>query len=352
MRRPLLLVLCAACATIGSESDVPELPSSGVGPFRKLEAKEVRGTAPLVLDSSRIEYSEPSVLAEDDAVVLYVTKRVSATESEIVRTRATDARTFYGATGHFGKTPVTVLAPALAWEGTSLSRPSALRVGSEIWVYYATSGGIGLARSTDGFKFRRESTPVLSNVRAPAWETSVPAEPSVAVFPDGMFHMLYVSGPSIGEATSKDGIHFDRVDGTPTTRAFDPVLGPNARAGSIDFGAVGCPTLVPRMTPGDRLHVRVLYTAYDRPRADAAAVSVLAFAGRFEATGPLSVNDLPVLALRAGERCPTLYEPAGMPHRILYFDMKQPGQTLHGIAAALAPVATKLPDLGDFPVAP
>ena len=352
MKRALLAIVCTACATIGSESDVPDLPTSGVGPFRKLEAKEVRGTAPLVLDSSRIEYIEPSVLADGDAVVLYVTKRTSATTSEIVRTRATDARTFYGATGHFGKAPTTVLAPALAWEGTSLSRPSAVRVGSEIWMYYATSGGIGLARSVDGFKFRREANPVLSNVRAPAWETSVPSEPSVAVFPDGTFHMLYVSGASIGEATSKDGVHFDRVDGNPTTRAIDPVLGPNPRPGSIDFGAVGCPTLVPRMTPGDRLHVRVIYTAYDRARTDASAVSVLAFAGRFETTGALAVNDLPVLALQAGERCPTLYEPPGMSHRILYFDMKQPGQTIHGIAAALAPVATKLADFGDFPSSP
>ena len=127
----LALASLFSCATLGSESDVPELPSSGVGPFRKLEAKEVRGIAPFVLDNTNTEYLEPSVLPDGDGAILYATKRTGPTASEIVRTRAEDARTFYGATGHFGKAPKTVLAPALAWEGTALSRPSVLRVGSE-----------------------------------------------------------------------------------------------------------------------------------------------------------------------------------------------------------------------------
>ncbi|MFO0663184.1 MAG: hypothetical protein U0174_04495 [Polyangiaceae bacterium] len=353
MKRVILVLSIAGCATIGSDSDLAEVPSSGVGPFRKFEAKEVKGIAPFVLDSSRTEYVEPSVLAGDGTgVILYATKRTSDTTSEIVRTRADDARTFYGATGHFGKAPITVLAPALPWEGTALGRPSALRVRGEVWLYYATANGIGLARSGDGIHFRREANPVLGPANPGGWETEAPKEPSVAVFPDGTFHMLYVSGSSIGEAASGDGVHFQRVDAVPTVAGPEPILGPNPRKGATDHGAVGCPTIVPRMTPADRLHVRVLYTAYDKPRTDPTATTVLAFAGRYETTGPLVVNELPVLALKAGERCPSLLEPAGAPHRLLYFDLRQPGQTLHGIAAAIAPVTSKLGDLGDFPPSP
>lgn len=342
---PLALLTLVACATIGSESDTPELPTSGVGPFRKLEAKEVRGIAPFVLGDSRAEYIEPTVLPDSAGVILYATKRTTPGTGEIVRTRAEDARTFYGATGHFGKSPVTVLAPTLPWEGTALGRASALRVNGEFWLYYAASGGIGLARSKNGISFKKEAAPVLSVAASPTWETEAPREPSVAVFPDGTYHMVYVSGASIGEAISTDGIHFERVVG-------GAILGPNAKLGTVDRGAVGCPTLVPRMTPGDRLQVRVLYTAFDRPRADASVVSVLAFAARYETHGPLTTNDLPVLALKNGEQCPALYEPPQADHRLLYFDAKQPGQTAHGIAAAIAPVATKLSELGDFPSSP
>ena len=52
---PLVAALSAACATLGTEgAGEPNLPTSDVGPFRKLEKSEVLGVAPYVLDGEGV----------------------------------------------------------------------------------------------------------------------------------------------------------------------------------------------------------------------------------------------------------------------------------------------------------
>ena len=65
MMKPLpvfALVVLAACATTGEAGEGDKnLPSAGVGPFRKLEPEEVKGLAPFVLQDEASLYREPAV---------------------------------------------------------------------------------------------------------------------------------------------------------------------------------------------------------------------------------------------------------------------------------------------------
>ena len=147
-----------SCATTGAEGEGDKnLPTAGVGPFRKLGIDEVPGIAPFVFDDRVAIYREPAILAplsasDDSPAILYVVGK-QASVDVIVRTRADDGRAFFGTSGDFGKTPPVVLAADAPWEGASLSGPFALHVNDEIRLYYSAAGGIGMARSTDGLSF-------------------------------------------------------------------------------------------------------------------------------------------------------------------------------------------------------
>ena len=98
----LLLVALAACATTGVSGEGDRnLPTVGVGPFRKLVADEVREIAPFVYDDRLALYREPAVVADGAATLLYVVAKRDGRDV-IVRTRAEDGRAFYGSTSDFG----------------------------------------------------------------------------------------------------------------------------------------------------------------------------------------------------------------------------------------------------------
>jgi hypothetical protein len=330
MRR-LLCIGLVACATLGGDGqgDV-DLPRTGVGPFRKLEPKEVPGVAPYVLDNQNARYRQPAALAlPDGSVALYVVA-VDAGQDVIVRTRAQDQRAFYGAVGDFGHRPPVVLRPDLPWEGTALAKPSVVRFGERLFLYYRAAGGIGLARSDDGFRFTKEPSPVFARDAAVPWEKGEVDAVSAAVL-EGEVHLFYATGGALGEAVSADGVHFTRVDADPATAALDPVLtaGP---AGGFDAFGVFEPCVSPRLTPTGRLQVRVLYTGYDKDPASGGK-SVIAFAGRYGVRGTLARNPLPVYAVGAGEHAPALW--GSEAYDMLYVEQSK---GYPAIAAAVAPV--------------
>jgi len=366
----LLLALSAAvgdagCGTLGSPPAPAEnLPSSGAGPFRPLAGDELPSFAapPFVLDDAMALYREPSVVAAADedsslAVVLFAVARVGA-HDVIVRTSAPDARSFYGGaadnqTGsHPRHTPAVVLTADRAWEGADLAGPSAVRVGGQLWLYYAGAGGIGLAVSEDGLAFTKTGdAPVLAPDPRAAWETTPPHAPSVAVMPDGSWRMLYGAGSSIGEAASADGTTWTRVDGDPEAPGLNPVLSPGS---TFDAGQVDDPLLLPRVTPAGRLQVRVLYTGHDTPPGAAARASAVGFAARYGSSGPLSRQDAPVYGGSAHEAAPALFEPAL--GSILYAQQDEtsldPANPYPALAAAFAPASGTLPAPGAFATSP
>jgi hypothetical protein len=366
--RARLVVLAAAllaapsCATTGAAGEGDRnLPTAGVGPFRKLGVDEVPGIAPFVFDDRTAGYREPAVLAPDGAAggaILYVVGQQGAADV-IVRTRADDGRAFFGGSGDFGKTPPVVLAASEPWEGASVAGPFALRRDGEVLLYYAAAGGIGLARSSDGgLVFRKEPAPVLVRDPSSAWETTQVRAPSVYTLPDGRLRMLYAAGASIGEASSADGVHFERVDPDPSTPEIEPVLAPAPPAppgsllpnerGPFDTAAVSDPCALTRVTPADRFQVRVLYTG-----VDTAGVSSIGFAARVGESGPLSRNPAPVYSVGSQEAAPALLEVPGGSYLYVQQNRRIDERfTYTAIAGAFAPGAVKLPAPLPFPVAP
>ncbi len=359
----------AACATIGAtgEGDV-DLPTTGVGPFRSLEATEVREVAPFVLTAPQARYREPSALAvvsggADANVLLYaVAQKADAmmnVTDVIVRSHANNGRSFFGTGSHAGNTPRVVLTPDLAWEGPRLGGPSVLRVGGAIWLYYAGAGGIGLARSDDGLVFRKEAQPILAPDPSVTWEQTPLAGPTVAQLPDGSYRMFYASGAFIGEAESADGVQWKRRDADASTPAIDPVLGPSdpvdpttlapGEKPPFDTLRVGDPNLVPRTTPAGRLHIRVLYTGFD-----IAGGSAIGFAARYGDSGPLSRQTAPLYAVGKHEAAPSLFEWGGGLFLYVHQDQVADSRTppFPAIAAAIAPPAITLGPPDDFATDP
>ena len=309
----MLLVGAAACATLGAANEGEEnVPAAGIGPFRPLEKSELLEDAPLVVEGQDAQYRDPSVLPlgdpGDTRAALYLVATLLPGKSAIVRTRADDARSFYGTAKDQGHAPKIVLAPDQPWEGQEIGGPCALRVGSEVWLYYAGSGGIGRARSSDGLAFTKDAGPVFAADTSAPWETNAPHAPSVVVEPDGSFRMMYAAGRSIGEASSQDGVHWTRRDADRSTPAIDPVLSPGP-IGSFDTDEVTDPVLLPRTTPGGRLAVRVIYTGYAFGE-DAASgrSSTIGVAARYGDTGTLVRGVGPVYSAQKHEAHPDLFE--------------------------------------------
>lgn len=344
------LGLVAACATTGAAGEGDQnLPSAGVGPFRRLEPEEVKGVAPFVLDDARALYREPAVLRDGDSTLLYAVAR-AGDDDVIVRTRALDERTFFGTSGHFGRSPATVLAPDAAWEG-ALSGPALLRFRGELWLFYAGREGIGVARSPDGLTFRKEPGPVLPRDPAPgSWEPAAPRAPSVYALPDGRLRMFYAAGGAIGEAESADGITWSRLGGGPVLApAPAPAPGsllPNEKP-PFDTASVGDPCVVTRTTPAGRLHVRVLYTG-----ADTSGATAVGFAARYGEAGPLSRQPVPVYSVGQREAAPALLDLGDRSYLYVQQERRDGDASFVAIAGAFAPANVRLPASGDFPDTP
>lgn len=340
----VLALPAPGCATTGAEGEGDrDLPSAGVGPFRRLADAEVPGIAPFVLEDREARYREPAAVLDGGDVVLFVV----AEGGVIVRTRATDGRSFFGTTSDVGRRPREVLAPSLAWEGAALARPCVVRRGPDWLLYYAAAGGIGLARSSDGLVFTREPRPVLSAEGARgAWETTPPRAPGAWVTEDGRVHLLYAAGVAIGEAESDVGLVFRRRDGEPSTPELDPVLAP--RVGAFDGARLTDPWPLPRTTPVGRAHLRVLYTG-----EDASGATSIGFAGRFGEGGPLERQPVPVYAAGQRERAPSAVVLGDV--TLLYVGQDRrldASRVVPGIAAAVAPADRTLPAPAPFPDGP
>ncbi len=361
-----MALVALSCATLGDEGPGGvNLPTSGMGPFRKLGEDEAQGIPPYVLDGVNAKYREPSALALDaDPASARVALYVTASEivkgfyhSVIMRTHADDARSFFGTSldPTNGDAPKVVLSADAEWEGGEggdVHSPSAMRVGASVYLYYAAAGGIGLATSTDGLTFTKRAAPVLATDVPLTWETTAPTEPSVAVFPNGVWHMFYAAANSIGEATSPDGITWTRADADPSTPAtIDPVFSPfpfdvSTLAGDasppFDSGQVADPFVSPRTTAAGRVQVRVLYTGYDALPGAKTRASAIGFAARYGDSGPLVRSVTPVYSVGKHEAGPTLFD--WSVGTMLY--VGQDGSTTtpvySAIAAAIAPASITL----------
>ncbi|AUX43238.1 uncharacterized protein SOCE26_046820 [Sorangium cellulosum] len=373
--QPLLLralaAACAAsqlvaCATLPSDGEEGSLPNAGAGPFREIAQAELGSAraAPYVMDDDDHFTRDVSVVDLDGdpstpaaAGFFAATLRPEgapedtppdplAPPSAIVRHDAADGRSF-------ARAAATVLAPELDWEGGTVAAPSALRVGGEIWLYYAAAGGIGLARSADGVTFAREPAPVLAPL-APGragWERgATPGSPGVVHLPDGSFRMFYeVPGdggaPAIGEARSDDGLAWERVGDGP---ALAPAPRPGAAAGApdgdgepFDSAAVLDPAPALAVSATGRPILRVYYTG-----RDGAGRSAIGLVARVGYDGPLQRAAAPVFGASSAlaPRAPSVVVYPGFS---LLFVTQAAGtradQGYPAVAAGVAPADAALP---------
>jgi hypothetical protein len=157
--------------------------------------------------------------------------------------------------------------------------------------------------------------------------------------------MLYAAGVSIGEATSRDGLTWTRVDGDPSTPVMDPILSPSpavspaavdAGDAPFDMGQVADPCLLPRVDPAGKLQVRVLYTGYEEAPGPSGRASAVGFAARYGESGTLERSGGPVYAVGKHEGGPALFE--WSEGALLYVNEDSPTPVYPEIAAAVAPV--------------
>ncbi|MRG90738.1 hypothetical protein [Polyangium spumosum] len=350
-----LLALLSGCATLAdTETGGENLPSAAAGPFRPLRAGELGNlrSAPNALEDDDTFPRDPAVLDADGdpatpAVFGYfaMTPEVAGQDPDptappgaIVRHGAEDGRSF-------DRAPLSVLTPAEPWEGGTVGAPSAVRVGGEVFLYYAAAGGIGLARSSDGAAFTRVAGPVLGPDAA-GWEASaVPRSPGVVVLDDGSFRLFYeVPGPGgaarIGEARSDDGVTWTRVGDGP---ALAPAPAGEGTEPPYDGASVGAPAPVLVRSAEGRPILRVYYAA-----RDSLGRSVVGLAARFDpaSASPLERAVSPVFgsgsSLGPGEPCVVVG-----PSFTLLFATQRAGRTKSAnypaVAVGVAPADVSLP---------
>jgi hypothetical protein len=175
------------------------------------------------------------------------------------------------------------------------------------------------------------------------------ASASIAQLPDASFDMMFAQGDSIYEATSADGVVWQRVDANPSTPVMDPVLGP-APSNTFDTLRVADPCLSPRVTAAGRLQARLLYTGYSQ--AEGGVTSAIGFAARYGNSGALVRADGAVYSVSKNESSPALFPLTNL--SFLYVEQDAPSSEgqYRLIAGAVAPPSITLSLPGTYPPSP
>jgi hypothetical protein len=239
MRRftlPVVLVVSVACGVKAPPSGGDDnLPNAKAGPFRVLREGEMPPQDRVFPFAIRRKgTSNPCALQDQASVRLYVASSESlepgAPPVKILRFDAADGRSFPPR-----EPDAIVLEPSASWEGGVVDAPSVLRVGAEIWMYYAAMGGIGMAVSNDGTTFVKRADPVVGVSDEATWEQgAVPSDPSVVMLGERSFRMFYEAGVGIGEAVSEDGVHWRRIADAPALWPVPAPPGPAPEEDSVD----------------------------------------------------------------------------------------------------------------------
>lgn len=306
----VLGALVMGCATQPEPTGGGEgLPTANAGPFRPLVKGETgnQRAAPNGLTDIRGFGRDIAVVDLDGKPeTLGVAAFVAASIKEDGIKPGPDTPTKviqrYGALDgrSFDRAALTVLTADAPWEGSIMASPAVIRVGEELYLYYAAAGGIGLARgAADGMAFTKEPNPVLGPSTS-GWESGfAPRSPGVVRLASGSFRMFYEvplanGGSALGEARSEDGITWSRVGDAP-------VLSPDLSGASVEadagdagdppYDALGVGGPYPLLaTSGDGEPIlRVYYGA-----TDAQGKRTIGLAARYGTDGPLQRAVAPV----------------------------------------------------------
>ena len=323
-------MLCGCGTVADSGGGDIALPNAGIGPFREIEQVEIGNSrvAPYALRDDDKQFRDVSVIdpGGDEATtkVLAFATRTTVDGEDIVQFGALDGRSF-------DRQETLVVEPTLPWQGTSVSKPSALIVEGRTHVYYAAAEGIGLQIDATP----AGTGPVLA--AALGWEGGVPpTSPHVSRRGDDAFVMYYEvplsGGSAIGRATSDDGISWTRVGDAP-------VIEPG-RDG-YDAGGAGSPFAIELVSAQDR---RVEYVYYGA--VDAGGKKTVGLAGRVDGRGAFTRSEAPVFgsANTLGPSDPAILQ---YPTYMILFATQLAGTTsalaYPAVAVGVAPAKQTLP---------
>lgn len=278
----LLLVALPACGLgwiDGVDDRTAGLPTSGAGPYRRLDVDDATpALEPVVISDRNANLEQPTALARDGGGFRVWFSRIpdaDPTAAEIDYAEAPSPHDLVDVG------PMRVLAADQAWEAGGVASPSVIADGDELVMYYQAGGAspsIGVARSPDGVTWTKASAPVLADAFSPS-----------AVIVDGVT-WLFAERPGL------PGI-WRAVDAGGGAFSFDaaPVVVPRPElAKAFDRTTVSDPfaLAVPERDGSTRIHLWFAGTTFDPAMAPA-----VGYAGSFDGITWLRFGgDKPMLA--------------------------------------------------------
>ncbi|MEO8704356.1 MAG: hypothetical protein ABI867_30155 [Kofleriaceae bacterium] len=168
MRALVLLVLsgCGLGWIDGVDDRTAGLPTSGAGPYARLERDDVSpALEPNVIKDRNTDLTDPQILAGGAGIRLWFTRAADPATAEIAYAEVP--------TLHDLPTvgPTQVVSASEPWEEGRVSAPSVIADPAGGFILYYQGGAtpaIGRAHSSDGLAWEREALPVLTDAAAPS----------------------------------------------------------------------------------------------------------------------------------------------------------------------------------------
>ena len=208
-----LVMISLALMSCGKYADFTLPPLRGA---RDLKLTIELAPQPVLRRSTEHDLLNPSVVLAAGALANYYSEFDGHTWHTALAT-SPDGRAW--------KKQGRVLSPdPQTWEGDYIAaNGSALFDGGRWWYWYQSGDRnfpqIGLARSTDGRQWKKESAPVIEPGPRGSWDERGVADPSVLKL-GGVFYVYYLGQnrahqQQIGLARSQDGVHWTKLRSSP-----------------------------------------------------------------------------------------------------------------------------------------
>ncbi len=298
MRAALLLLATVPACGFGFADDTSgghdELPTTGAGPYQRLEADEsTPADEPWLATSRTLDFTQPTILRRDGAGFVFFLTRESADDP------VGDTEIWRGATRDPHELPdepaVPVLTASEPWEEGHVAAPALFEQNGQVIMFYEgglAAPGIGVAFSSDGGRtWEKQAGPLVPDAR----------EPAVAFKDDldggGTTLLLAFTRPG------QPGIWLGRAfNNAPLVVDDTPILLPTGVEDSFERVEVGAPFLAWLVESSGRGHFALWYQGLEElPDEGDAPRHAVGYAASFDGVAwDRPAGGRPVLAAPAG----------------------------------------------------
>jgi predicted GH43/DUF377 family glycosyl hydrolase len=182
--------------------------------------------------------SQSKILLDNGIYKMWYTNLYNSGVSDIWYAASTDGINW----NYTDSSVVLTVGPANSWDSYSVCAGAIIKVGSVYYLYYngvGWNGGpssIGLATSSDGIHWQKNSNPVLL-----ASQSEVQVGVSGILLKDGKYYLYYTMHKhpncTISLATSVDGINWDKYPGNPVLQVNQSWEGADIYSASYIYDA-------------------------------------------------------------------------------------------------------------------